>query len=316
MVMKKLLYITPHLSTGGLPQYLLKKIEHFQNDFDIHVIEYQDLSWEFVVQKNKIKQLISPTKFATLGTDKTQLLEYIERWDPDIIHIEETPESFIANNLIVSIFTKPNRKYFILTTTHSSHTNPADLNFMPDKFVLVSEWSKQKFESVVDVPCDIWEYPIEDLKSEKEKYQEELGFDKEYFHILNVGLFTSGKNQSEVFEIAKQLQDLPIKFHFVGNQAMNFKDYWGPLIETKPENCIVWGERNDVNKFLQASDIFYFSSILELNPLVIKEALSYKLPILMRRLHTYLDQYDNNPLVNYIDNNLETTKQLILSYDI
>mgnify|MGYP003650298159 CR=1 FL=1 len=65
---------------------------------------------------------------------------------------------------------------------------------------------------------------------------------------------------------------------------MNFKDYWGPLVETKPENCIVWGERNDVNKFLQASDLFYFSSILELNPLV--------------------------------DNNLETTKQLISSYDI
>jgi hypothetical protein len=64
--MQKLLYITPHLSTGGLPQYLLKKIEHFKNDFDIHLIEYQDLSWEFVVQKNKIKQLIAPDKFVTL----------------------------------------------------------------------------------------------------------------------------------------------------------------------------------------------------------------------------------------------------------
>ena len=28
--MKKVLYITPHLSTGGLPQYLLKKIETFK----------------------------------------------------------------------------------------------------------------------------------------------------------------------------------------------------------------------------------------------------------------------------------------------
>jgi glycosyltransferase involved in cell wall biosynthesis len=309
--MQKLLYITPHLSTGGLPQYLLKKIEHFQNDFDIHLVEYQDLSWEFVVQKNKIKQLIAPDKFATLGTDKTQLLEYIERWDPDIIHIEETPESFIANNLIVSIFTKPNRKYFILTTTHSSHTNPADLNFMPDKFVLVSEWSKQKFESIVDVPCDIWEYPIEDLKPKKEKYQQELGFDKNFFHILNVGLFTQGKNQGEVFKIAKQLQSLPIKFHFIGNQAMNFKDYWGPLMDNKPDNCIVWGERNDVDKFLQASDLFYFSSILELNPLVVKEALSYKLPILLKPLSTYLNQYDNNSLVKYINEDLENTKQLI-----
>jgi len=309
--MQKLLYITPHLSTGGLPQYLLKKIEHFKNDFDIHLIEYQDLSWEFVVQKNKIKQLIAPDKFVTLGTDKTQLLEYIERWDPNIIHIEETPESFMDNNLTTSIFTKPNRNYFILTTTHSSYINPPELNFTPDKFVLVSEWSKQKFEQVVDVPCDIWEYPIEDLKPEKEKYQQELGFDKNFFHILNVGLFTQGKNQGEVFKIAEQLQSLPIKFHFIGNQAMNFKDYWGPLMDNKPDNCIVWGERNDVNKFLQASDLFYFSSVLELNPLVVKEALSYKLPILMRRLHTYLDQYDNNPLVEYINDDLNNTQQII-----
>ena len=309
--MKKLLYITPHLSTGGLPQYLLKKIEHFKNDFDIHLIEYQDLSWEFVVQKNKIKQLISPDKFATLGTDKTQLLDYIERWNPDIIHIEETPESFMDNNLATSIFTKPNRNYFILTTTHSSYTNPSELNFIPDKFVLVSEWSKQKFEQVVDVPCDVWEYPIEDLKPEKEKYQQELGFDKNYFHVINVGLFTQGKNQGEVFKVAEQLQDLPIKFHFIGNQAMNFKDYWGPLVDNKPDNCIIWGERNDVDKFLQASDLFYFSSVLELNPLVVKEALSYKLHILMRNLPTYLTQYDDNPLVSYINNDLEATKQLI-----
>ncbi len=309
--MKKLLYITPHLSTGGLPQYLLKKIEYFKNNFDIHVIEYQDLSWEFVVQKNKIKQFIPPTKFATLGTDKSQLLEYIERWNPDIIHIEETPESFMDENLAISIFTKLNRKYFILTTTHSSYTDPSSLNFTPDKFVLVSEWSKQKFEQVVDVPCDIWEYPIEDLQPEKEKYQQELGFDLNYFHIVNVGLFTPGKNQGEVFEVAKQLQGLPIKFHFIGNQAMNFQDYWGPLMNNKPDNCIVWGERNDVDKFLQASNLFYFSSKLELNPLVVKEALSYKLPILMRKLHTYLNQYDNNPLVKYINDDLTQTTQLI-----
>ena len=30
--MKKLLYIAPHLSTGGLPQYLTKKIELLRDD--------------------------------------------------------------------------------------------------------------------------------------------------------------------------------------------------------------------------------------------------------------------------------------------
>ena len=39
----KILYITPHLSTGGTPQYLLKKIELLHDDNDIYVIEYNDL---------------------------------------------------------------------------------------------------------------------------------------------------------------------------------------------------------------------------------------------------------------------------------
>ena len=49
----KILYITPHLSTGGAPQYLLKKIEFLNNEHDIHVIEYNDYG-AYRVQKNKI----------------------------------------------------------------------------------------------------------------------------------------------------------------------------------------------------------------------------------------------------------------------
>lgn len=310
--MQKLLYITPHLSTGGLPQYLLKKIEHFKNKFDIYVIEYQDLSWEYVVQKNKIKQLLGENKLITLYEDKQSILKHIENIKPDIIHFEEIPEHFIDSTILDKIFNPPNRSYYILSTTHSSHTDPSNLTSIPDKFVLVSEWSKQRFKQIVKVPCDIWEYPVENLTSNKEKYQKELEFDPNYKHIINVGLFTPGKNQSEVFKIAKQLLDKKIMFHFIGNQASNFENYWGPLVKNKPKNCKIWGERSDVEKFLQAGDLFYFSSILELNPLVVKESLSYNLPIVMRKLHTYLDQYDNTNLVSFIDNDLNKTKNLIL----
>jgi len=58
--------------------------------------------------------------------------------------------------------------------------------------------------------------------------------------------------------------------------------------------------------------MFYFSSKLELNPLSVKEALSYKLPSIFRKLYTYLDTYDNNPLVTYIDDDLKLTKRIIL----
>lgn len=317
--MKKLLYVTPHLSTGGLPQYLLKKIEYFKNEFEIFVVEYSDLSPIYVVQKNKIKDIVPPEKFFTLGEDKFELLSIIDNCSPDIIHFEEIPETFIEKRIIRQLINKQDRDYFVVTTTHSSATDPSTLLSYPDKFVLVSEWSKQKFESVIDIPCDIWEYPIEDFTPEKDKYKTELGFNPNFKHVVNIGLFTPGKNQKEVFEIAQQLSDKPIKFHFIGNQAPNFETYWGPLMKDKPKNCIIWGERDDTYKFLQAADLFYFSSVLELNPLVVKESLSYKLPILMRNLPQYLDSYDKNTLVTYIDNNIENTKTTLLNklgYDI
>jgi hypothetical protein len=84
-------------------------------------------------------------------------------------------------------------------------------------------------------------------------------------------------------------------------------------MKDKPDNCIVWGERNDVDKFYAAADMFYFSSKLELNPLSVKEALSYRLPSIFRKLHTYLNTYDGNQLVTYINDDLVNTKQLILN---
>lgn len=117
---------------------------------------------------------------------------------------------------------------------------------------------------------------------------------------------------NEIFKVARILEKYKIKFHFVGNQAMNFESYWGPIMNSKPDNCVVWGERNDVDKFYKASDMFYFSSKLELNPLSIKEALGYGLQCIFRKLHTYLDTYDSNELVTYIDDDINNTKKIII----
>lgn len=306
---KRLLYVSPHLSTGGLPQYLCKQIEHFKDEYQIEVVEVSDLGGDaFVVQKNRIKGLVP---LHTLGSDKTKILDVIEKFNPHIIHFQEIPQFDLSNDILDKIFDK-NREYYIITSTHGSYTDPTQIKYHPDRYVLVSEWSRRKFE-VTGVDTKIWEYPIEDYIFDKEEARKALGFEDGWKHVLNVGLFAPGKNQKEIFQIAEELKEHKIKFHFVGNQAGNFESYWKPLMENKPDNCVVWGERNDVDTFYKASDAFYFSSTLELNPLSIKEALSYKLPSLFRRLDTYLDTYDTNPLVHYIDNDLEKTKKTLLS---
>ena len=307
-IRKKLLYVAPHLSTGGQPQYLLRQVEHFHKEFQIEVVEINNSGGDvFAVQKNKIKALVP---VHTLGDDKSKIIDVIETFKPDIIHFEEIPQFDLAPYILDAIFRK-DRPYFILATTHGSFTNPEEIIYHPDRYVLVSEWSRQKFVDT-GVETMLWEYPILDYKFDKEEAQKELGFESDWKHVLNVGLFAPGKNQGEIFDIARQLEKYKIKFHFVGNQAMNFESYWSPLMKHKPSNCVVWGERTDVDKFYAASDFFYFSSKLELNPLSVKEALSYKLPCIFRKLHTFLDTYDNNPLVTYIDDDLKITKRIIL----
>ena len=308
MLKQKLLYVTSHLSTGGMPQYLLKQIQLFKDEFDIGVVEVNNHSGDaFVVQKNQINDLC---KLYTLGDVKSELVHIIKTTQPNIIHFTEIPEHFLSNDILDTIFDN-SRDYFIIASTHGSHTNPNEIKYHPDRYVLVSEWSKRKFEHL-NIDTQVWDYPIESTQYDKAEFKNELGFESDWKHVLMVGLFTEGKNQGEIFTVARQLEKYKIKFHFIGNQAINFENYWGPIMKHKPDNCIIWGERADVDKFYKASDMFYFSSKLELNPLSIKEALGYGLPSIFRKLHTYLDTYDSNELVTYIDDDLSQTKQIII----
>lgn len=308
--MKKVLYIVPHLSTGGLPQYTLKMMEQFGKDFEIYCIEYQDITGGvLVVQRNRILNLLN-NRFYSLPNDKSLMIDIIGEIRPDIIHFQEIPDSFVSTELLQQIY-KDDRNYKIVVTTHGSNTNPKDIIYGADKFILVSQWSKDRFIEVFDKNiCDVWEYPINNIEYDKDLAKKELGFDTNYKHILNVGLFTPGKNQGELIELAKKIKDKPIKFHFVGNQADNFQDYWKPLMQDLPENCVWHNERSDVDMFYKAADVFYFTSNLELNPLVVKESLSYGLPTFIKKLPTYRDEYDG--IVHYITNDIDINIKKLL----
>ena len=155
----------------------------------------------------------------------------------------------------------------------------------PDKFLFVSQYNSFKF-SKFGIPSEVVEYPVEKMKIDPQRKLElmrKLGLDPKYKHVLNVGLFTRRKNQGYAFEIARQMENLPVKFHFIGNQADNFKYYWEPLLKNIPKNVKLWGERDDTFDFYDACDLFLFTSRgfrfdKELNPLVIKEALEHQIP--------------------------------------
>ncbi len=83
-------------------------------------------------------------------------------------------------------------------------------------------------------------------------------------------------------------------------------------MSNKSDNCFIYGERDDSELFYQASDLVIHSSTLELNPLVIKEATSYDLPVLLNKLDTYLDMYDSYKNIKYLTMNVDQDSQYIL----
>ncbi len=308
--MKKVLIVVPHLSTGGLPQYAYKFIQHLLKKYNVYCLEYDNITGGvLVVQRKKIESLLGEN-FYSLGSNKYDILSVIEKINPDVIHFQEIPEHFISTHILDIIYNN-DRNYNIVCTTHGSNTKPSEIVYTADKYILVSDWSKDIFaKEFGDKLCDVWEYPMEYVFYDKESAKKELGFNPEYKHILNVGLFTPGKNQAELIQIAKLLKNEKIIFHFVGNQAGNFENYWKPLMKEFPSNCVWHGEREDVDKFYKASDVFYFSSNMELNPIVVKEALSYGLPTFIKKLHTYKNSYDGR--VIYISNNIDTNVTKLL----
>ena len=333
----KLLYLTPHLSTGGMPQFVLKRIQllqNFKDQIEIFLVEYSQFSNTYVVQRDKIIDLLDEGHFFSLGdtTDtkrKYDLIDIIKNNNIDIIHSEEMLDGFESFNkipidLLNQIYSN-DRTWRIVETCHNIWFNPpSDKKLHPDAYSLVTPYHKEvSFKDVAPFK-HLWLYPYEnrvkpilaeneiygDFKQlpliHKIKVREELGLDMFKTHVLNVGLWTSGKNQGEGVDVARTLVESnpDIQFHFIGNQAPNFEDYWGPIMKDLPSNVKVWGERNNVDKFMQACDVLMFNSTWECNPLVIREAVNYGMKILTRDLPQYMGMFNN--FITQIDGDVNT----------
>jgi autotransporter strand-loop-strand O-heptosyltransferase len=283
----KIMFLAPHLSTGGMPQFLLKRIEALQayTDVEIFVVEHQCYGLDFVVQRNKIMNLVP---VHTLYEDKMELFTVIDQFKPDIIHIDEMSER-LDREMITRLYAD-DRTYRIVETCHDVSFVPETKMFTPDAYAFCTPYHLDTFN--VPGHKEVIEYPIDPNTTsfrDKMDAQNYLGLDTSKQHVVNIGLWTKGKNQGEAIEAARQLSD--VHFHFIGNQAGNFKDYWEPLMKDLPENVIVWGERTDTDAFMKAADLFMFNSTWECNPLVLREAISYGKPILARNLPQYKDMF-------------------------
>lgn len=331
----KVLFLAPHLSTGGMPAFLLKRIQALQQytDIEIFVFEWKQYATSYVVQRDQIQDILGKDHFYSCGgvwddhanVEKNQktLIDFCYKNKIDIIHIEEIPENFDHFNPFNLEFQKElydiKHPWRIIETPHSMGFIPlSSKKIHPDGYACVTEshaYSTYNFN--INKSCLI-SFPIDpSIQSNisRDSILEDMGYrTKGEFHIINIGLWTEGKNQKYAIEIAKQLWEKykwSYIFHFIGNQADNFKKYWEPIMSDLPPNVVVHGERNDTDKFLKIADAMLFTSTYECNPLVLKEGISNELKVLAFNLGHYGEEYI--PFINQLSGNLYNDSNLVIN---
>ena len=77
-------------------------------------------------------------------------------------------------------------------------------------------------------------------------------------------------------------------------------------------NCKIWSERNDVDAFMGCMDILIFPSLVELNPIVLKEADSWDMNIFLNDIEAYTDSYKENENVTFMTLDLERDREILI----
>lgn len=300
-----------------MPEYLKNKIEKIKDEAEIWVLEKNHEKTYNTIRK-RIESLIGKDRIITWGEmPQKLLLDKINEIDPDVIHFEEPSEEFVPHHHLDKIYSE-DRRYNIFETLHDSSYNAKEKIYLPDKFMMVSPWQVNILTDL-KVPNEVIEHQLQDGRArDQKKSRELLGLEPDKKHVIQIGIFTPRKNQKETAELARNFPD--VQFHFVGTLADNYRWYWEPILGKMPENCKIWGERDDVDLFYQAADLVIFPSIAlfndkETSPLVIKEAISWETPLLLRNLPVYVDMYQESKNIKFMsdkrEENLEILKNIL-----
>jgi hypothetical protein len=309
----KYLFITAHLSTGGSPKYLEWLIkETKKQNAKIKVIEWNLYSDTYVVQRNSIIDLIGVDNFYSVGayceddnsfySKNESVINYIKEYNPDVVHLNEFSENFAIKPLsdaVINFLYRKDRNYKLYETTHSATTDILNKKNIPDELWMVSKY-QYDIAKKTNIKTVLVEMEIEKKnRPNREKTLQSLGLDPNRMHVLQVGLFCKNKNQKFTFDIASQFLDSNVQFHFVGNECF-INDC---NLDRNLKNCRIWGERSDVDLFMSCMDLFVMPSYEELNPIALKEAISWNMKCFVSEISTIKDQYKNNDNVIFIKNN-------------
>jgi len=158
---------------------------------------------------------------------------------------------------------------------------------------------------------------------EKLKLRKELNLPLNGFIVVGSGQIQRRKGIDDFVETAERLKD--VFFVWLGGfsfgRLMDGYERYKKIVENPPNNLLFTGivSREEVARYLKASDLFFLPSFHELFPMAVLEAVNCGLPILLRELDIYEEIYFDNYLsgndTNEFVKRIETLRSNPREYD-
>ena len=297
----KVLLISSSAKTGGGPShiFLLKNILKDEFDFYLAMPKFENQIKEF-----DRKKYLEIAERKILLKDIIRLVLFSKKNSINIIHAHGKGAGLIAR--IIKIFlNKP-----LIYTFHGIHT--ICLNRFKKYFYIIYEnltgWlddekvfvSLSEKKQAIDMQILIRKnysiinnatenmIPLE-VKNKKNNYK--IGIRNQKKNIISICRLVDQKNIFEIFEIARNLQIY--NFIILGDGYLLDKARFF-IKSNNIKNVYLFGKKNDVFKYLYASDLFLSTSLYEGHPISILEAMSIGLPIVASKVTGNIDTIRDN----------------------
>ena len=300
----RVLYYNTYLSYGGTNVYMVNLVENIGKDkldFDVLVKTRQDSAKTLedkLIKSGAQIHYLSEKDSSTIGLVVNASLFYIKNVNKyDVMHINATRQSFGIISFLASQLGNINK--VILHSHMGGNDNKSTfvdkiglvlIKCFSTNFVACSDkagefmFGKKLAESgkvlILNNSIDLNKFSY-NLKI-REEYRKEYKLLND-FVLLNVGRFAPQKNQLRLIEVFKKVveKENNAKLLIIGEGDL--KDEITKKIEdlNLKDKIILLGARDDVNKFMQASDVFIMTSTHEGLPIVAVEAESSGLPLVL-----------------------------------
>ncbi len=324
---ERILHIIGRMNVGGAETFIMNVYrnidrEKLQFDFIVHTKEKCDYEDEIIslggriyrieqFSKHPLKNMLQLKKILT---ENKEIYKTIHR---------HTENSIVFTDLLVAKIAGIKKRYVHSHNTKTTKGNVIHklcrplLNRLATKKFACSqkagEWlfgKKQEFD-VIPNGIDIGKYKFN--KEIRTEVRKEFGLKENEILIGHVGRFQPVKNHTFLVDVFNELQkdiDTKLVLIGVGELQEKIRDKVNNLgIEDK---VIFLGLRNDVNRIMQAMDIFLFPSLFEGLPLTLIEAQASGLNILASDSITKQCNVTGNINFLNLDEGKEKWKQKIL----